>query len=91
LQRIVVQGAPIATALSGEAVEAANLAASITRDLAAAIKDPSTSPRGIEELERNRARARKTQKHKSATFQEFDEFMQRAVEARRRKEGETDE
>jgi hypothetical protein len=50
VQRVFVQGAEITQAWSREAVEAANYAASVTRDLAAAIRDHSTVPEGFTSL-----------------------------------------
>jgi hypothetical protein len=83
LQRVVVQGAEIERELSKEVVDAADAAAYATRELTAAIRDPLTSPRRIQELETQRTRAMKIHETKSAAFREFDGFMQRASEARR--------
>ena len=82
LQRVIVQGAEIERELSKEAVNAADAAAYATRELTAAIRDPSTSPRRIQELETQRTRAMKIHETKSAAFHKFDDFMQRASEAR---------
>jgi hypothetical protein len=80
--RIFVQGARITKALSEEAVEAANHKASVTRELAEAIKDPSTPARRIHELETERTRAKELHEQRSRFFNEFNEFMDRVESAR---------
>jgi hypothetical protein len=55
LQKIYVQGAPITTDLSAEAVDAANELADATRALAETMRNPATRPRETFERERDRS------------------------------------
>ena len=89
VQRIFVQGAQIARSLSDETVDVANNLTAVTRSLAAAIRDPSTRPREIQDLETEREHLLPIYERKSAAFQRFSDFMDRVDEARSRRGLET--
>lgn len=82
LGRIFVQGANISTVLSEEAVEAANRAERVTRDLAEAIRNPVTPAVRMHELETERVRAKAVHEHRRETFTAFAEFLDRVAELR---------
>jgi hypothetical protein len=82
LGRVFVQGANIGTALSEEAVTAANRAAAVTTALAEAIRNPSTPAQRLHELETEHAQALKLHEHRSKVFQEFDAFLNRVSSVR---------
>jgi hypothetical protein len=88
VQRIFVQGVQIIKALSDETVDVANDVTDVANDLAAAIRDPSTSPRAIHELEAEYARMVPLYERKNKAFQQFSDFMDRVEEARYRREAE---
>ena len=88
VQRIFVQGVQIIKALSDETVDVANDVTDVANDLAAAIRDPSTSPRVIHELEAEYARMVPLYERKNKAFQQFSDFMDRVEEARYRREAE---
>lgn len=88
LGRVFVQGANISTALSQEAVEAANHAERVTRALAEAIRNPATPATRIHELETERPRARAIYEHRNKAFEEFVEFLDAVSEAREQRAGE---
>jgi hypothetical protein len=71
VQRIFVQGVQIIKALSDETVDVANDVTDVANDLAAAIRDPSTSPRAIHELEAEYARMVPLYERKNKAFQQF--------------------
>jgi len=89
LGRVFVQGARIATALSEESVLASNGAASVTRALAEAIRNPATPALRIDELEKERASALKLHEHRSKVFDEFAAFLDRVNATRQQREGDT--
>jgi hypothetical protein len=89
LGRVFVQGARIATALSEESVVASNRAASVTRALAEAIRNPATPALRIDELEKERASASELSEHRSKVFEEFTAFLDRVNAARQQREGDT--
>jgi hypothetical protein len=88
LGRVFVQGARIATALSEESVLASNRAASVTRALAEAIRNPATPALRIDELEKERASATDLHEHRSKAFDEFAAFLDRVNAARQQGERE---
>ena len=88
LGRVFVQGAKIATALSEESVLASNRAASVTRALAEAIRNPATPALRLDELEKERASATELHEHRSKVFDEFAAFLDRVTEARQQGERE---
>jgi len=89
LGRVFVQGARIGTALSEESVTASNRAASVTRALAEAIRNPATPALRIDELEKERANATRLHEHRSKAFEEFTAFLDRVNAARQQREYDT--
>lgn len=77
LGRIFTQGARIFTTISNEVVEGTNRAAAAKRALAAAIRDASTPPRRLRELEEEEAHASRVHKARAAASNELDEFLRR--------------
>src|SRR5215217_2349307 len=75
LQKIYVQGAPITTDLSAEAVEATNELADATKALAEATRNPATRPRETFEREREIDRLKPIQERKNRGFEDFSAFM----------------
>jgi hypothetical protein len=88
LGRVFEQGARIATALSEESVLASNRAASVTRALAEAIRNPAAPALRIDELEKERASATDLHEHRSKAFDEFAAFLDRVNAARQQGERE---
>ena len=76
-----MQGAPITTDLSAEAVEAANELADATKALAEAIRNPATRPRETFEREREIDRLKPIHEHKNRAFEDFSAFMERVKAA----------
>ena len=81
LQKIYVQGAPITTDLSAEAVEATNELAAATKALAEATRNPATRPRETFEREREIDRLKPIQERKNRAFEDFSAFMDRVKAA----------
>ena len=77
LGRIFTQGARIFTTMSDEVVEGTNRAAAAKRELAAAIRDPSTPPNRLCELEAEEARASRVYAARVAASKELDDFLHR--------------
>lgn len=77
LQRVYVHGADIVTVLSKEAVEAANHAESVIRQLTRSIKKRQTPAVIIQKLERKRSDALKIHEHRSKVFEAYAEFLDR--------------
>lgn len=77
LGRVFVQGANIFTALSEEAIEAANRAAAAKNALADAIRNPATPARRLQELEAEEAHASEIHEARLATYQELNDLLER--------------
>jgi hypothetical protein len=77
LGRIFTQGVKVFTTINEEVVEGANHAAAAKRELAAAINDSTTSPRRLQELEKEEARASQVNAARAAASKELDNFLHR--------------
>ncbi len=77
LGRVYVQGANIFVAFNEEVIEAANRAASAKNALADAIRNPTTPPRRLQELEEEEARASGVYEARITASRELDDFLQR--------------
>ena len=77
LGRIFVQGTQIFTTINNEVVEARNNAAAAKRTLEAAIRDTSTLPRRLQELEEEEARTSQIYAARMAASEELDNFLSR--------------
>ncbi len=87
LQKVFVQGAPITTDLSAEAVETANELAAATNALAEAIRNPATRPRKTFELEREIDRLKPIYERKKRAFDDFSALVERVKAAYEQKGG----
>ena len=72
-----MQGTQIFTTINNEVVEARNNAAAAKRTLEAAIRDTSTMPRRLQELEEEEARTSQIYAARMAASEELDNFLSR--------------
>jgi hypothetical protein len=84
---MLVQGAPIATGLIAEAVEAAKQLTAATKALTEATRNPATRPRKTFELERECDRLKPIHERKNRVFDDFSAFMDRTKTAYEQKGG----
>jgi hypothetical protein len=88
LQRLVTQGSYIGKDLAEELTETANAYAAANRSFAEAIKNSSTRPRRIFELEREVERLKPDYERKKQLNEEYGAFLDRAASAYEREGGE---
>jgi len=88
LQRVVTQGSHVGTELAEEVREAANRYAAANRAFAEAMRNTSTRPLKIYELEGEVERLKPIYEHKKGLSEEFSAFMARAASAYEREGGE---
>jgi hypothetical protein len=88
LQRVVTHSAHIGTELAEEVTEATNRYAAANRAFTGAIRNTSTRPRKIYELEREVERLKPIYEHKKGLNEKFTAFMERAASAYEREGGE---
>ena len=77
LGRVFTLGANIFTTYSKDVVEETNRAAAAKRNLAAAIRDPTTSARRLQDLEEEDKRASAIYESSTAASQELQGFLER--------------
>jgi hypothetical protein len=77
LGRVFTQGASIFTTYSKDVVEETNRAAAAKRNLAAAIRDPTTSARRLQELEEEDKRASAIYESSTVASKELQDFLER--------------
>jgi hypothetical protein len=88
LQRLVTQGSYIGKDLTEDLTETTNELVAANRSLAGAVKNSSTRPRRIFELERDVERLKPVYERKKQLNEEYGAFLDRAATAYKRKGGE---
>jgi hypothetical protein len=88
LQRVVTQGSHIGIELTNDVTEVANRYAAANRAFAEAMRNTSTRPLKIFEVEREVERLKRIYEHKKGLNEEFSTFMARAASAYAREGGE---
>jgi hypothetical protein len=88
LHKMLLQGLRISKDLKEETEAAGNTFAAATRALTEAIKNPTTRPRKVFELERERDRLKPTYERKNRMSEEFSAFIDRAKAAYKQRGGE---
>lgn len=86
LGRVFTQGVGMFTTISEEVVEATNRATAAKNAFSAAIRNPTTPPRRLQELEAEDARASSISATRTAALQELDAFLRRVETLRAERE-----
>ncbi len=82
LGRVFTQGVGMFTTISDEVIEATNRATAAKNAFSAAIRNPTTPPRRLQELEAEDARASSISATRTAALQELDAFLRRVENLR---------